>query len=91
MTPIFNTTSTSWRQPFSKLWRIKVGAEHLEEMYTFKDDEYLGFSKSGSDSLLSIQMDGKAVIYSLSTGKEVRTMKPASSNNNAGTEIPGTP
>ena len=41
-------TSTTWRLPYSKIWKI---GEFFEEKMTFKDEEHLEFSKLIQDKV----------------------------------------
>ena len=44
-------TSTTWRLPYSKIWKI---GEFFEEKMTFKDEEHLEFSKLIQDKVRTV-------------------------------------
>jgi len=71
-------TSSSWRTPYSKLHSLFEGGG-ARETYTFKEEEYLEFS-STQDKLIGTRLDGEATVYDITTGQQVRLLKPDTSN-----------
>merc|ERR1712012_359057 len=71
-------TSSSWRTPYSKLHSLFEGGG-ARETYTFKEEEYLEFS-SNQDKLIGTRLDGEATVYDITTGQQVRLLKPDTSN-----------
>merc|ERR1712013_947710 len=72
-------TSSSWRTPYSKLHSLFEGGG-ARETYTFKEEEYLEFS-STQDKLIGTRLDGEATVYDITTGQQVRLLKPDTSNS----------
>jgi len=70
-------TSSSWRTPYSKLWKV---GDFFDEKKQFKDEEYLEFSCLVQDKVVGTQSNGVATVYDLNTGQLSRTLKPTSSN-----------
>ena len=70
-------TSTTWRLPYSKIWKI---GEFFEEKMTFKDEEHLEFSKLIQDKVVGTCAEGVATIWDLNTSQLVRTLTPVSSD-----------
>ena len=68
-------TSTTWRLPYSKIWKI---GEFFEEKMTFKDEEHLEFSKLIQDKVVGTCAEGVATIWDLNTSQLVRTLTPVS-------------
>jgi len=71
-------TSSSWRTPYSKLHSL--GEWGARETYTFKEEEYLEFSPLSQDKLIGTRLDGVATVYDMTTGQQVRLLKPDTSN-----------
>ena len=71
-------TSSSWRTPYSKLHSL--GDWGARETYTFKEEEYLEFSPLSQDKLIGTRLDGVATVYDMTTGQQVRLLKPDTSN-----------
>merc|ERR1712107_688067 len=71
-------TSSSWRTLYSKLHSLFEGGG-ARETYTFKEEEYLEFS-STQDKLIGTRLDGEATVYDITTGQQVRLLKPDTSN-----------
>ena len=70
-------TSTTWRLPYSKIWKI---GEYFNEMMSFKDEEHLEFAKHAQDRVVGTCATGAATIWDLNTKKLVRTLTPTNSN-----------
>ena len=58
-------TSSAWRLPYSKLWSL---GEFFETKLTFKDDDYVEFSKVNQDKVIA-KKTSKASIFDIQTGK----------------------
>ena len=58
-------TSSAWRTPYSRLWSL---GEFFESKITFKDDDYVEFSKVNQDKVIATQ-NSTANIYDIQTGK----------------------
>jgi len=71
-------TSSSWRTPYSKLWR--VGGQ-WEEQAIFREEEYLEFSHLSQDKMVGTQADGVATIYDVATGQQTCILKPTTYNS----------
>lgn len=54
--------------------------EFFEPKLTFKDDDYVEFSKVNQDKVISTQNE-IATIYDISTGQKIRELKPVISNS----------
>merc|ERR1712223_662959 len=72
-------TSSPWRAPYSRLWSL---GEFFEPKLTFKDDDYVEFSKLNQDKVIATQNE-IATIYDIVTGQKIRELKPVISNNYA--------
>lgn len=70
-------TSSPWRAPYSRLWSL---GEFFEPKLTFKDDDYVEFSKANQDKVITTQNE-IATIYDITTGQKIRELKPLISNN----------
>merc|ERR1712032_356844 len=70
-------TSTTWRLPYSKIWKI---GEYFNEMMSFKDEEHLEFAKHAQDRVVGTCASGAATIWDLNIKKLVRTLTPTNSN-----------
>ena len=56
--------------------------EFFEPKLTFKDDDYVEFSKLNQDKVIATQNE-IATIYDVVTGQKIRELKPVNSNNYA--------
>lgn len=72
-------TSNTWRRPLSALW--KMGG-NFELKHGFEEDCYVEFSKQSQDRIIGTRDDGHAVIYDLSTGQTILTLKDPEMANN---------
>ena len=70
-------TSASWRLPYSKIWTI---GEFFEEKMSFREEEFLEFSKLMQDKVVGTCIDGVATIWDLNTSQRLRTLTPTNSN-----------
>ena len=70
-------TSASWRLPYSKIWTI---GEFFEEKMSFREEEFLEFSKLVQDKVVGTCTDGVATIWDLNTSQRLRTLTPTNSN-----------
>jgi HIV-1 Vpr-binding protein len=70
-------TSSPWRAPYSRLWSL---GEFFETKLTFKDEDYVEFSKVNQDKVIATQNE-IATIYDIATGEKIRELKPQISNN----------
>ena len=70
-------TSANWRLPYSKIWSI---GEFFEEKLSFREEEYLEFSKLVQDKVVGTCTDGVATIWDLHTSQLLRTLTPTNSN-----------
>ncbi len=66
-------STSSWRQPYSKLWSF---GEYFEEKCSYSEDEYVEFSKLYQDKVIGTRTEGVATIYDLATSKQVRKLVP---------------
>ena len=57
-------TSSAWRSPYSKLWSL---GEFFETKLTFKDDDYVEFSKVNQDKIIATETS-TASIFDIQTG-----------------------
>ena len=56
--------------------------EFFEPKLTFKDDDYVEFSKLNQDKVIATQNE-IATVYDVVTGQKIRELKPVNSNNYA--------
>ena len=69
-------TSNLWRVPYSSLWSM---GEFFETKLTFRDEEYVEFSKSTQDMVIGTRNE-TAIVYDLNAGKKIREFVPTVSN-----------
>jgi len=69
-------TSSIWRRPLSKLWRMDTLFDSIME---FEREEYVEFSKLNQDKLIATNME-HANIYDIETQNKLLTLEPRMSN-----------